>query len=93
MEAIALKRCTQQEVAAQIEAIDALFKASLERSALADENSDDFIEPLHASHGGDLHRPLGLHGAGFDDRRTALPGATFRGRAPLPSRGTNARAC
>jgi len=83
MEAIALKRCTQQEVAAQIEAIDALFKASLERSALADENSDDFIETLYMHLTGAIYTGHSDSMVpAFDDRRTALPGATFRGARP-----------
>jgi len=83
MEGIALRRIEQDDVAARMQAITAMFKASLERPELADDNSDDFVETLYMHLTGEIY-----YGSGdsvvpaFDDRRTALPGATFRGGRP-----------
>ena len=83
MEGIALKRLTTSEMAERLAVIDALFKASLERPELADESSDDFVETLY------MHLTGAIYSGhsdsvvpAFDDRRTALPGATFRGGRP-----------
>ncbi len=83
MEAIALKRVTRAEVVGRIHAVGQLFKAALERPELGDEESDDFVETMYMHLTGEIY-----YGAGdsvtpaFDDRRTALPGATFRGGRP-----------
>ena len=83
MEGIALKRLSPEEVAARLHAIDAQFKSSLERPELADDASEDFVETLYMHLTGEIY-----YGSGdsvvpaFDDRRTALPGATFRGGRP-----------
>ncbi len=83
MEGIALKRLAPAAVVARIHEIDQLFKASLERPELADDSSDDFVETLYMHLTGEVY--FG-HGdtvvPAFDDRRTALPGATFRGGRP-----------
>jgi len=83
MEAIALMRVTPAEVAVRLQSIDSLFKASLERPELADDGSDDFVETLYMHLTGAIY--YGNSDAvtpAFDDRRTALPGATFRGGRP-----------
>ena len=83
MEGIALKRLTPAEVAARLQAVDALFKASLERPELAVEGSDDFVETLYMHLTGEIYYGHGGSvSPAFDDRRTALPGATFRGGRP-----------
>jgi hypothetical protein len=83
MEGIALKRLTREEVAARLHAVDALFKASIERPELADEESDDFVETLYMHLTGEVYYGQGeAVSPAFDDRRTALPGATFRGGRP-----------
>ena len=83
MEGIALMRFSPGEVAMRLQCIDSLFKASLERPQLSDEGSDDFVETLY------LHLTGAVYSGqsdsvspAFDDRRTALPGATFRGGRP-----------
>ena len=83
MEGIVLKRLSQGEVAERLAMIDALFRTSLERPELADESSDDFVETLY------MHLTGAVYMAhsdsmvpAFDDRRTALPGATYRGGRP-----------
>jgi hypothetical protein len=83
MEGIVLKRLSQAEVAGRLKAIDVLFKASLERPELADETSDDFVETLYMHLTGAIYTGHSDSVApAFDDRRTALPGATFRGGRP-----------
>lgn len=83
MEGIALMRLTPAEVAMRLQCIDSLFKASLERPELADENSDDFVETLYMHLTGAIYSGQADSVApAFDDRRTALPGATFRGGRP-----------
>jgi len=83
MEGIALKRLTQGEVAARLASIDAGFKASLERPQFADDRSDDFVETLYMHLTGEIYAALGDSVTpAFDDRRTALPGATFHGGRP-----------
>ncbi len=92
MEGIALKRVSQEDVMARLLAIDALFKSSLERPELADDTSEDFVETLYMHLTGEIY-----YGSGdslvpaFDDRRTALPGATFRGGRPDFHPGTDDR--
>ena len=80
MEGIALKRLTPVEVVVRFREIDQHFKASLERPELADDSSDDFVETLYMHLTGEVYFNLGDSVVpAFDDRRTALPGATFRG--------------
>jgi len=80
MEGITLKRLSHEEIGMRLQCIDALFKASLERPELADENSGDFIETLYLHLTGAIYTRYGeTLTPAFDDRRTALPGATFRG--------------
>ncbi len=83
MEGITLKRLDAQQVAERMQAVDAHFKASLERPELADETSDDFVETLYMHLTGEVYYGQSAAVAlAFDDRRTALPGATFRGGRP-----------
>ena len=79
MEGIALKRISREEITDRICAIRQLFKAALERIELGDEESGDFVETMYMHLTGEIY-----YGSGdsvtpaFDDRRTALPGATLR---------------
>ena len=83
MEGIALERLDASQVAERMRAVDAQFKASLERPELADESSEDFVETLYSHLTGEVYYGSGAAIApAFDDRRTALPGATFRGGRP-----------
>lgn len=92
MEGIALKRLTPEEVAERLAAIDAGFKAALERPELADDASDDFVETLYMHLTGEIYAALGDSVTpAFDDRRTALPGATFHGGRPDFHPGTDDR--
>ncbi len=83
MEGIALKRLAPDEVAARLSAIDTGFRTSLERPQFADEDSEDFVETLYMHLTGEIYTALGDSVTpAFDDRRTALPGATFHGGRP-----------
>jgi len=83
MEGIVLKRLAPEEVVIRMRGIDSLFKVLLERPQLADDGSDDFVETLYMNLTGEVYYGQGDSGApAFDDRRTALPGATFRGGLP-----------
>ena len=78
MEGIALGRMEPSAAAARIMEIDALFKSMLARPELADETSAQFTSTLYMYLTGEIYSVIG-EGASpqFDDRRTALPGATF----------------
>jgi hypothetical protein len=83
MEGITLKRLTPAEIGMRLQCMDTLFKASLERPELADEGADDFVETLYLHLTGAIYTGHGeTVTPAFDDRRTALPGATFRGGRP-----------
>ncbi|MDD4101134.1 MAG: hypothetical protein PHU80_00700, partial [Kiritimatiellae bacterium] len=92
MEGIVLKRVSREEGTTRICAIRQLFKGSLERPELGDEESGDFVETMYMHLTGEIY-----YGSGdsvtpaFDDRRTALPGATFRGGRPEFHPGADAR--
>lgn len=80
------------EVVSRMEMLDALCKSLLTRPELADENSAAFRESLYMYLTGEIYS---LAGEGvvpaFDDRRTALPGATFEDGRPIFHPGTDSR--
>ena len=83
MEGITLKMVSPSEAIERIRAIDTMIFTSLDRPAFADEHSSDFVERLYMHLTGEIyytHNDLGS--LAFDDRRTPLPGATFRGGRP-----------
>ena len=83
MEGLTLRFFGEQETAQHFQVIDAMFKSMLERPTLADDTSTDFCETLYMHLTGEIyytHNDLGS--LAFDDRRTALPGATFIGGRP-----------
>jgi len=84
MEWITLNMIEQQDVVTSIQAFDELFRSSLERPELEDEMSEYFVETLYMHLTGAIyvgHSDSSITPA-FDDRRTALPGATYRGGRP-----------
>ena len=85
MEAIALGRVKMAEVVAKAGAIAELWESLLVRPELSDQNSKVFIETLYMNITGEVYATLGEGSTpAFDDRRTALPGATFvEGRLQL----------
>lgn len=92
MEAITLKRVSEDEALQKFSEIDQKVYQSLERPTLADEDSQDFVETLYMHLTGEIyytHNDLGS--LAFDDRRTALPGATYRGGRPDYHPGSDKR--
>lgn len=92
MEAVALGRLGQLGVIQKVQEIVGLYRTLLARPALADETSKDFIETLYMHITGEVYAVVG-EGAtpAFDDRRTALPGATFVDGRPVMHPGADAR--
>ncbi|MBQ4199445.1 MAG: hypothetical protein II649_06145 [Kiritimatiellae bacterium] len=92
MEGIVLRRTSQEEAAMRIAEIDALYKSLLSRPELADETSNAFIETLYIHLTGEIYSVMGEGSTpAFDDRRTALPGATFVDGRPVFHPGVDAR--
>ena len=76
----------------RIAEIDAQFRALLTRPEFAEENSPAFAESLYMNLTGEVYAVSGEGAAiAFDDRRTALPGATFVNGAPQYHPGADAR--
>ncbi len=83
LEGITLNRLGTADVVAGIRRIDDLFRRSLDAPQLADDASDAFVETMYRHLTGEVY--LGTPDevvSAFDDRRTALPGATYRGGRP-----------
>lgn len=83
LEGITLHRLTRAEIIGAISRIDDLFRRSLDDPQLADNDSDAFVETMYRHLSGEVY--LGTPDEvvlAFDDRRTALPGATHRGGRP-----------
>ncbi|MFA7173583.1 MAG: hypothetical protein WC340_09240 [Kiritimatiellia bacterium] len=72
-----------QEIKIKLDQVADTFKQLLEHPDLADESSDEFIETMYLHLSGAIYQ---IHSSSvstaFDARRTALPGATFRGNHP-----------
>lgn len=92
MEAVALNRLGQLGVIQRVQEIVALYRSLLARSTLADESSKDFIETLYMHITGEVYSVVGEGTTpAFDDRRTALPGATFVEGRPVLHPGADSR--
>ena len=91
-EAIALGRVTPAQVAPRMKDIAALYESLLTQPDLADENAKAFTESLYMHITGEIYSIVG-EGAtpAFDDRRTALPGATFVDGRPIFHPGVDDR--
>ncbi len=78
MEAIALGRIDGEGIVRRIGEIAQLYESLLSRPELADETSTVFVEQLYMYITGEIYSIAGEGSTpAFDDRRTALPGATF----------------
>lgn len=88
MESVALGRIGQLGVIAKAAEIAALYESLLTRPSLSDETSKDFAETLYMYVSGEIYSVSGEGSTpAFDDRRTALPGATFvKGRPVMHPR-------
>lgn len=92
MEAVALDRLGQLGVIQKAQEIVGLYRTLLARPALADESSRDFVETLYMHITGEVYAVMGEGTTpAFDDRRTALPGATFVDGRPVMHPGADAR--
>lgn len=83
LEGITMRRLTLPEVVAAIKRIDDLFRRSIDDPQLADDRSDAFVKAMYRHLTGEVY--LGTPDeviSAFGDRRTALPGATYRGGRP-----------
>ena len=92
MEGIVLGRVPQMVAERRIMEIDVLYKSLLTRPEMADDRSAAFISTLYMHLTGEIYSVMG-EGAtpAFDDRRTALPGATFVEGRPVFHPGVDAR--
>ena len=92
MEAIALGRTGQLGVIQKAEEIAELFRSLLTQPELADETSKAFVETLYMYITGEVYAVVGEGSTpAFDDRRTALPGATFVNGRPVLHPGADDR--
>lgn len=92
MEAIALGRIEQDGIIKRIGEITALYESLLSSPDMADENSKGFIAQLYMCVTGEIYSRSG-EGAtpAFDDRRTALPGASYVQGRPIMHPGADDR--
>ena len=92
MEAIDLGRTGQLGVIQRSMEIAELFRSLLTQPELADETSKAFVETLYMYITGEVYAVVGEGSTpAFDDRRTALPGATFVGGRPVLHPGADER--
>jgi len=92
MEGIVLKRLDAAAAQTAFAEIDAYYKAHLTRSELSDDHAPGFIRTLYMYITGEIYSVMGEGSApAFDDRRTALPGATFIDGRPQFHVGCDAR--
>ena len=92
MEAIVLGRIGQLGVIQKIQGIVGLYETLLSRPELADESAPVFAETLYMYITGEIYSVSGEGSTpAFDDRRTALPGATFVEGRPVFHDGSDAR--
>jgi len=92
MEQIVLRRIAQAAAVVRITEIDTLYKSLLTRPEFADDKSRVFVETLYMYITGEIYSVMGEGSTpAFDDRRTALPGATFVDGRPVFHPGVDAR--
>ena len=92
MEAVVLGRTGQLGVIQKAQEIAALFRSLLTNPELADEDSKAFAETLYMYITGEIYAVVGEGSTpAFDDRRTALPGATFVDGRPVLHPGADDR--
>ena len=92
MEAIVLGRIDRDGIVRRIGEIVALYESLLTQPELADESSRAFIDTIYMYVTGEIYAVQGEGSTpAFDDRRTALPGATFVDGRPVMHPGSDAR--
>lgn len=91
-EDIALDRVNRLDTVQRIQEIVAIYEKLLTRPELAEENSPAFIETMYMYITGEVYAVAGeVSTPAFDDRRTALPGASFKANKPKYHPGADAR--
>ena len=92
MEAVVLGRTGQLGVIQRAQEIAELYRSLLTSPELADEDSKAFAETLYMYITGEIYAVVGEGSTpAFDDRRTALPGATFVDGRPVLHPGADDR--
>ena len=92
MEAIALGRLGQRGVIQKAQEIADEYKSLLTMPEFVDASSKAFIESLYMHLTGEIYALVGEGSTpAFDDRRTALPGATFVNGRPVMHPGADLR--
>ena len=92
LEAIVQGRTGQLGVIQRTEEIAELFRSLLTQPELADETTQVFVETLYMYITGEVYAVVGEGSTpAFDDRRTALPGATFVDGRPVLHPGADER--
>ena len=92
MESIVLGRADQQEIMRRIAEAVSLYSSLLTSSDMADETTKAFVEALYMHVTGEIYAVMGEGSTpSFDDRRTALPGATFEAGRPVWHSGVDDR--
>ena len=92
MEAVVLGRTGQLGVIQKAQEIAELYRSLLTSPELADENSRQFAETMYMHITGEIYSVVGEGSTpAFDDRRTALPGATFVDGRPVLHPGADDR--
>ena len=92
MEAVVLGRMGQLGVIQRTQEVVGLFRSLLTRPELADESTRGFVETLYMYITGEVYSVVGEGSTpAFDDRRTALPGATFVDGRPVLHPGADDR--
>ncbi len=92
MEAMTLGRIGQLGVIQKLDEILSLYESLLTQPAFADDTSKEFTEALYMYITGEIYSVTGEGSTpAFDDRRTALPGATFVDGRPVFHPGADDR--
>ena len=92
MESIVLGRADNAHVVRRISEIAALYESLLTSADMADESTKAFVETLYMHVTGEIYAVMGEGSTpSFDDRRTALPGATFEAGRPVWHPGVDSR--
>ena len=92
MESVALGRLGQLGIIQKIQEILSLYESLLTRPEFADETSGTFIETMYMYITGEIYAVAGEGSTpAFDDRRTALPGATYVGGRAIMHPGADER--
>ena len=92
MEAVVLGRAGQLAVIQRTQELVGVFESLLTRPELADEESRTFTETMYMYITGEIYSVIGEGSTpAFDDRRTALPGATFVDGRPVMHPGADDR--